>query len=196
MTCRQQNVVQVPTTNPFRGLLVCTTLALIIGASIVAGGPDFGAKKYKGDSGHPDVTLSVACVDPDGCDDETPSRLTDLQVTNGTLEGYVSDSEVIKEDSEEEPYVGDSEVIKEDTEEEPVLLEHSIDSYLTELEYSRTADNIRQSGFEIKASASPQPLLQQPYDAEASTTNFKYDYVEAWFKSLLMFEVQRGGTQV
>lgn len=182
-----QHVLQVPTTSAFRMMLMCAALALILGASLVAGGLVITAKKTKNDgeastsldtatlsslsapAADRSTTLSVACDDPERC---------------GELEGYNAHTQNTKDDPKEEP------------EEDDIELEHSIDSYLTGLEAAKKADVIRKQGFEIHATKTPQPLLEQPQAVDVSTSNFKYDYVEAFFKSLLMFEVQRGGTQV
>lgn len=167
----------VPSSPPgaFRRLLTCVTLALALGAALVAGGLAIASKGGKGDAEVQNPNDSVSTVSA-----STEERST---IVNDPIATVGDNSKLSGADTEADMHSSAS------------TLQHSIDSYLRSLQAAKTADTIRKQGFEIKATESPQPLLEQPHAAQVSTENFKYNYLEAWFKSLLMFEIQRGGTQ-
>jgi hypothetical protein len=190
----RQYVLQVPAKNPYRSMFCISLLALILGVSFVAGGLAIAAKNRNRYS-HGDLAEStgdVVCVDTAGCEDQVSAVKREAQGTDGTLEGIEFESDSNKTENKGNAIEGAA----GDEPGEARVLEHSIDFFLAGGDLAKQAESIRKQGFGVVETALPQPLLQQPHSVDVSTNNFKYDYVEAWFKSLLMYEVQRGGKQV
>lgn len=167
-------------------MLSCAALVMIVGASLVAGGLAIAAKKNeKVDEGvlNPGGTFSTLPVPTTDSLISAEGRSSGVEgVGGGESVGVESVSVVAQDDTQADMFMNS--------------FQHSIDSYLRHLPAAKSADTIRKQGFEIQATEPPHPLLEQPQAVEVSTSNFKYNYLEAWFKSLLMFEIQRGGTQV
>ena len=171
------SILQSSPPGAFRRVLTCVALALVLGAALVAGGLAIGVSKGgKGDAEVQNPNDTVSSV--------SASTAERSIIVHDSIATVGDNSKVRGGDTDADVYSN------------ALTLQHSVDAYLRSIHAAKAADTNRKQGFEIKATESPQPLLEQPHAAQVSTDNFKYNYLEAWFKSMLMFEIQRGGTQV
>lgn len=163
--------------------MCCLVLGLILFCGLMAGGLGIASKKGAAKK-QEEAEASVVCTDPNGCDGNSATSRSGASTLAGDtihgkegIEGHQHDS-IVSKDPADLP-----------------RFEYNIDSLLQNGDFAQQAKLIRSQGFEIKQTDSG-PLLHQPNAADVSSKSFKYDYITTWFKSLLMFEVQRGGTQV